>query len=121
MNPSAERHSTQLLKGVLDLCLLALLAHEPCYGYEMVQKLTASGLDLVSQGSIYPVLGRLQQRGLIEGYLVASIEGPSRKYYRLLPEGEAQLKQWAAEWEAFSAAVDQVVKGSSNDASANAS
>ncbi len=74
------------------MCLLALLAREPCYGYEMVQQLAQHGLDLVSEGSIYPLLSRLQQHGLIEGYLVPSTEGPKRKYYRLLPAGARQLE-----------------------------
>lgn len=82
-----EQRSTQLLKGTLDMCLLALLARQPCYGYEIVQHLAHRGLTLVSEGSIYPLLSRLQQQGAIEGYLVPSTEGPSRKYYRLLPAG----------------------------------
>jgi PadR family transcriptional regulator, regulatory protein PadR len=110
-----EKHRSQLLKGVLDMCLLALLGKEPCYGYEMVQKLAASGLNLVSEGSIYPVLSRLQQQGLIEGYLVPSAEGPSRKYYRLLPAGEQQLALWAGEWADFAQAVSLLLKGSSDD------
>lgn len=106
-----DNRTSQLLKGVLDLCLLALLAEEPCYGYELVQKLTARGLALVSEGSIYPVLSRLQQRGAIEGYLVPSHEGPSRKYYRVLPPGHAMLTAGAAEWTAVASAVSQMLKG----------
>ena len=93
------------------MCLLALLARQPRYGYEIVQQLTQQGLDLVSEGSIYPLLSRLQQRGLIEGYLVPSTEGPMRKYYRLLPEGAKQLEQWRAEWETFAGAVEHSLKG----------
>ncbi|MBV9710112.1 MAG: PadR family transcriptional regulator [Ktedonobacteraceae bacterium] len=106
-----DNRSTQFLKGTLDMCLLALLARQPCYGYEIVRQLTLHGLDLVSEGSIYPLLSRLQQHGYIEGYLVSSTEGPSRKYYRLLPEGAKQLEQWQAEWEAFACAVERILKG----------
>lgn len=106
-----DNRSTQLLKGTLDMCLLALLARKPCYGYEMVQQLAQQGLDLVSEGSIYPLLSRLQQQGLIEGYLVSSTEGPKRKYYRLLPLGAKQLVRWQAEWEAFALAVGHILKG----------
>lgn len=108
--------STQLLKGTLDMCLLATIAQRPCYGYEMVQQLAQQGLDLVSEGSIYPLLSRLQQHGYIEGYLVASRDGPSRKYYRLLPAGAKQLEQWQAEWEAFAHAVERILKGARADA-----
>lgn len=110
-----ETRSTQLLKGTLDMCLLATIARQPCYGYEMVQQLARQGLDLVSEGSIYPLLSRLQQRGYIEGFLVPSTDGPKRKYYRLLPEGAKQLEQWQAEWETFARAVEQILKGERRD------
>jgi PadR family transcriptional regulator, regulatory protein PadR len=109
-----ENRSTQFLKGTLDMCLLALLARQPCYGYEMVQQLAQHGLDLVKEGSIYPLLSRLQQQGSIEGYLVPSTEGPMRKYYRLLPAGARQLEQWQAEWETFALAVEHILKGESS-------
>jgi PadR family transcriptional regulator, regulatory protein PadR len=104
-----NRH-TQLLKGVLDMCLLALIAEQPCYGYEMVQKMTQRGLKLVSEGSIYPLLSRLQQSHYIESSMVVSSEGPKRKYYRIRPEGLAQLSKWQADWHSFSAAVDCILR-----------
>ena len=105
-----ENRQTQLLKGVLDMCLLALIAEEPCYGYEMVQKMTQRGLKLVSEGSIYPLLSRLQQSDYIESTLVASSEGPKRKYYRIRPKGLAQLISWQADWYSFSVAVDCILR-----------
>ncbi|PZW27066.1 PadR family transcriptional regulator PadR [Thermosporothrix hazakensis] len=111
-----EKRSTQLLKGTLDMCLLALIARRPCYGYEMVQQLAQQGLDLVSEGSIYPLLSRLQHLKYIEGYLVASPEGPKRKYYRLLPEGARQLRQWRAEWETFVQVVTGILQGEESHA-----
>ncbi|HJS71571.1 MAG TPA: PadR family transcriptional regulator, partial [Acidimicrobiia bacterium] len=77
---AGQSHSTQLLHGVLDMCLLSLIDEEATYGYEMVTKLRDRGLDLASEGSIYPLLSRLQKQGLIEGYLVQSTSGPARKY-----------------------------------------
>ena len=106
-----DNRSTQLLKGTLDMCLLALLREQPCYGYEIVQQLARYGLDLVSEGSIYPLLSRLLTRGYIESYLVSSTEGPSRKYYRLRQEGAKQLELWQAEWETFAWAVECLLKG----------
>ena len=111
-----ETRSTQLLKGTLDMCLLAMIAKRPCYGYEMMQQLAQQGLDLVSEGSIYPLLSRLQHYGYIEGYLVASRDGPKRKYYHLLPAGAKQLEQWQVEWEAFAQAVKHILKGAPSDA-----
>jgi len=108
-------HSSQLLKGVLDMCLLALIGEEPRYGYEMVSKLQDRGLELVSEGSIYPMLSRLQKRGLIEGYFVESTGGPPRKYYRIAAAGKRQLTDWAGEWGKVSTGVEAVLNGGASD------
>lgn len=105
-----EKRSSQLLKGVLDMCLLALIGEESCYGYEMVRKMQERGLGLVGEGSIYPLLSRLEKAGYIESYLVPSREGPKRKYYRILPSGREQLRVWAAEWLAFADGVGTVLQ-----------
>jgi PadR family transcriptional regulator PadR len=107
--PGADR-SSQLLKGVLEMCLLAVIEEEPSYGYEMVRKLADRGLDLVSEGTIYPVLSRLQKGGLIEGYLVESPEGPARKYYRIARRGHDALTQWSDDWRRLVAGVDTVLR-----------
>lgn len=103
--------NTQLLKGVLDMCLLAVISEEPSYGYEMVRKLTDRGLDLVSEGAIYPVLSRLQRNGLVEGYLVASPEGPARKYYRIEKQGAVALEEWSRAWRDLAKGVENVLGG----------
>jgi PadR family transcriptional regulator PadR len=108
-------HSSQLLKGILDMCLLALIAEEPSYGYEMVDKLQRRGLELVSEGSIYPLLSRLQRQGLIEGYFVESTGGPPRKYYRIAGAGRRQLGEWATEWRKLSRGVEEVLNGGGRD------
>ena len=109
-------HSSQLLKGVLDMCLLALIAEEPSYGYEMVDKLESRGLELVSEGSIYPTLSRLQKAGLIQGYFVETGgSGPPRKYYRIAASGTDQLTRWAEEWERLSMGVRAVLNGGGRD------
>lgn len=108
---ASQSHTTQLLHGVLDMCLLSIIEEEASYGYEMVSKLRERGLDLASEGSIYPLLSRLQKQGLIEGYLVQSSEGPARKYYRMSDEGRETLDQWRLEWREFSRSVDAVLGG----------
>jgi PadR family transcriptional regulator PadR len=108
-------HSSQLLKGVLDMCLLALIDREPSYGYEMVDKLQHNGLELVSEGSIYPLLSRLQKQGFIEGYFVESAGGPPRKYYRIADEGRHQLADWKQEWRRLSIGVEEVLNGDSSE------
>lgn len=105
-----DRHS-QLLHGVLDMCLMSIIEEEASYGYEMVAKLRERGLDLASEGSIYPLLSRLQKQGLIEAYLVQSSEGPARKYYRMSEEGRRNLAEWRGEWRGFRDSVDAVLNG----------
>lgn len=102
---------TQLLHGVLAMCLLSVIEDEATYGYEMVAKLRERGLELTSEGSIYPLLSRLQKQGMIEGYLVQSSEGPARKYYRISNSGRRVLTDWRDEWHDFSTSVDAVLNG----------
>jgi PadR family transcriptional regulator PadR len=106
--------SSQLLKGVLDMCLLAVISEEPTYGYEMARKLQERGLKLVSEGSIYPLLSRLQKQGLVDGYLVESPGGPARKYYRLATPGRQALESWTADWRTLATGVDGVLTGGGN-------
>lgn len=104
-------HSSQLLKGVLDMCLLAIISEEPSYGYEMVHKLEQRGMPPVGEGSIYPLLSRLQKQDLIDAYLEESPGGPPRKYYRILPAGKERLEAWTREWHGFTSGVEGVLNG----------
>jgi PadR family transcriptional regulator PadR len=108
---AGQSHTTQLLHGVLDMCLLSIIEEEASYGYEMVSKLRRRGLDLASEGSIYPLLSRLQKQAMIEGYLVQSSEGPARKYYRMTQRGRETLGLWKREWREFRSSVDEVLDG----------
>jgi PadR family transcriptional regulator PadR len=91
------------------MCLLSIIEDEPSYGYEMVRKLQERGLHLASEGSVYPVLSRLQKQEMIEGYLVQSSEGPARKYYRMSKAGRSALEQWRHDWIGFRDSVDEVM------------
>ena len=97
---------SQLLRGALDLCLLAVMDEGPAYGYEMTKRLRARGLSIVGEGSIYPLLGRLERDGLVETRREASNGGPPRKYYSLSPEGERALESGLEEWQAARDAID---------------
>ncbi len=107
--PSSERRRTELLRGVLDLCLLAVMQEGAAYGYEMTKRLRARGLSMVGEGSIYPLLGRLERDGLVETYRAESNGGPPRKYYRASPAGEHVLAAGVAEWQLARDAVDSVL------------
>jgi PadR family transcriptional regulator PadR len=105
---SSQRRS-QLLRGVLDLCLLAVVDQEPAYGYEMTKRLGGRGLPTVGEGSIYPLLGRLEREGLVDTYRAASDGGPPRKYYRTSREGQRVLADGVSEWRAARDAIDAVL------------
>lgn len=105
---TAERR-TQLLRGVLDLCLLAVVHDGPAYGYEMTKRLRARGLSIVGEGSIYPLLGRLEREGLVETYRAESNGGPPRKYYRPSLDGQRMLAEGIAEWRATRDAIDTIL------------
>ncbi|AYN35152.1 MULTISPECIES: PadR family transcriptional regulator [Streptomyces] len=107
--PDDQRRS-QLLRGVLDLCLLSLIGERPRYGFEFVEALTDSGLDLVSEGSIYPLLARMERAGFISSYRAPSASGGApRKYYRLTDTGRAELTSGHHVWRAFSGQVGHLL------------
>ncbi len=106
-----ETIEIQLKKGVLGLCVLALLARADSYAYEIASRLS-DAIDM-GEGTIYPLMRRMQTDGLVETYLVESSSGPSRKYYRLSPAGRDALTAQSAEWTHFTRAVDAIV---ANDA-----
>jgi PadR family transcriptional regulator PadR len=84
--------------------------HEaPAYGYEMTKRLRDRGLGIVGEGSIYPLLGRLERDGLVETYRAASNGGPPRKYYHPSDAGRLALAIGVAEWRAARDAVDTVL------------
>ena len=100
---------TQLVKGVLDLAVLAVVAREDGYGYDVVRRLRAAGLDEVGDASVYGTLRRLFQGGLLTTYVVPSEEGPHRKYYALNAAGRDQLQRSAKTWRGFAATLDSLL------------
>lgn len=98
---------TQLKKGALEMCVLAILARRDSYGYEIVAQL-ADGLDM-SEGTIYPLMRRLQNENWVSTYLVESESGPSRKYYKLEPAGREQLVQMRRDWQTFADEVNKIL------------
>ena len=102
-----EAVQVQLKKGVLELCVLALLSQHDSYAYEIASRL-AEGIDM-GEGTIYPLMRRMQSDGLVETYLVESSAGPPRKYYKLTEAGKESFTAQKAEWAAFSRAVDNIL------------
>jgi len=92
---------SQLLKGVLDLAVLAVLSDEDGYGYDVVRRLRQAGLDEVGDASVYGTLRRLYNAGALTSYVRPSEEGPHRKYYGLNEVGRQQLAESAKTWRGF--------------------
>lgn len=104
-----EAIEIQLKKGALELCVLALLHQHESYAYEIASRL--SDTIGMGEGTIYPLMRRLQSDGLVETYLVESPAGPPRKYYRLTEAGKRSFASQQAAWKSFSGAVDDILGG----------
>jgi PadR family transcriptional regulator len=102
--------TSQLLKGILDLAVLAVLAEEDGYGYDVVRRLRDGGLEDVGDASVYGTLRRLFQQGRLTSYVVPSDEGPHRKYYGLNKTGRAALESAREQWATFAAVMDQLLE-----------
>jgi PadR family transcriptional regulator, regulatory protein PadR len=104
-----EAIEIQLKKGALELCVLALLSKHDSYAYEIASQLSDSiGMG---EGTIYPLMRRLQTDRLVDTYLVESPAGPSRKYYRLTDAGKASFTSQKSAWSSFSGAVESILGG----------
>jgi PadR family transcriptional regulator PadR len=100
----------QWLRGVLDVCVLALLGRRESYGYELAQALDEAGFGQIQGGTLYPVLLRLQRTGLITAEWREGASGPARKYYGLTETGEQALARLSADWSVFAGHVDAVIR-----------
>jgi PadR family transcriptional regulator, regulatory protein PadR len=101
--------TTQMLKGILDGCLLAIIKEGEIYGYELAARLESYGFHSFSEGTIYPLLLRMQKEKLISATLKKSTAGPKRKYYSLTEKGEQELKLFITRWEQLSFTVNNVL------------
>ncbi len=110
MTEGVSVDTTQLLKGVLDLAVLAVLAEEDGYGYDVVRRLRDAGLGEVGDASVYGTLRRLFNGGSLTSYVVPSEEGPHRKYYGVNAVGRAQLDLQRKTWTAFADTMAALVQ-----------
>ena len=102
-----EPLQVQLRKGVLEMCVLALLARRAGYAYDIASRL-AHDIGM-GEGTIYPLMRRLQNDGLVTTYLEESSSGPPRKYYQLTRAGRASLAEQKTEGHAFAHSVARVL------------
>lgn len=108
---TADRQ-TQWLRGVLDLAVLATLQSSgTSYGYALIQSLTEAGIFDLKGGTIYPLLARLEQEGLVSSEWRAGDGGPGRKYFTITTTGREVLIRSAAGWTDFSARIGLILGG----------
>lgn len=101
---------TQMRRGTLEYCVLALLAKEERYGFDLVRALAEMDGMVTSEGTIYPLLSRLRRDGLVESTWQESSAGPPRRYYKLTEAGRSALEGFRLEWRRFRDAVDHFVE-----------
>ena len=103
----SESLQVQLRKGVLEMCVLTFLDQEDGYAYEIASRLSEEiGMG---EGTIYPLMRRMQTDGLVTTYLQESSNGPSRKYYRLTKKGRRALDKQRKDWQAFTTSVEKIL------------
>lgn len=101
--------NSQMKRGTLEMCALSVVSRGDCYGYELVNRI--SKCMEITEGTIYPLMKRLKDSGLIESYIVESNEGPPRKYYKLTEAGSEELARLTEEWFEFVRSIDKLLKG----------
>lgn len=103
-----EKTKAQMRKGVLELCTLAIIAEKDAYASDIIEELKSSDL-IVVEGTLYPLLTRLKNDGLLQYRWEESTSGPPRKYYQLTNMGEESLNVLKSSWEQLTTAVDKII------------
>ncbi|MCC3373594.1 PadR family transcriptional regulator [Cohnella sp. REN36] len=101
--------NVQFKKGVLELCVLVMLAKKDRYGFELAESISRR-ID-IAEGSLYPLLRRLKEQDYLSTYHVESTEGPSRKYYSMTEKGRTYMEELLEEWKQFSGAINRLIEG----------
>jgi PadR family transcriptional regulator, regulatory protein PadR len=113
-----DNTQAQMRKGVLEFCILSILSHEEVYPSDIIARLKDAKL-IVVEGTLYPLLTRLKNGGLLSYRWVESNAGPPRKYYSLTPLGEKFLEELRTTWNELVTAVSQTMNPASKSSSGN--
>ncbi len=105
----------QLLKGLLEGCILEVISQEETYGYAITEQLNEQGFSDLNEGSVYPVLIRLNKKGLVTSQSRKSELGPRRKYFQITDAGIEALSNFRKNWLEVSSTVNTILKGGGND------
>lgn len=101
---------SQLIKGILESCILKIIEKEETYGYEIVEQLHQYGFEDVKEGTLYPLLLRLEKKELIEATFKPSLLGPKRKYYHLTVSGQEYVDAFYENWRKIAISVEQIFR-----------
>lgn len=105
------KQMTEMLKGTLEGIVLELLAGSPAYGYEITAQLRDRGFVEIAEGTIYALLVRIEQKGLVDVEKVPSEKGPPRKVFTLNSQGEEELAEFWTTWAFITERIDQLRSG----------
>lgn len=105
------RQITEMLKGTLEGIVLAILAARPAYGYEITARLREQGFTDLAEGTVYALLVRIEQKGLVDVERIPSEKGPPRKVYSLNPRGRAELEEFWRTWSFLAERLERLHEG----------
>ncbi|MDA0352647.1 MAG: PadR family transcriptional regulator [Chloroflexi bacterium] len=105
------KQSTEMLKGTLEGIVLAILSVCPAYGYEITARLREQGFSDIAEGTVYALLVRIEQRGLVEVVKTPSEKGPPRKVYSLNAEGREYLEEFWRTWSFLAERLERLREG----------
>ena len=105
------KQATEILKGILEGIVLAILAARPAYGYEITAELREQGFSDIAEGTIYALLIRVEQRGLVDVEKVPSEKGPPRRVYSLNAQGHQYLNEFWRTWSFLAERLERLQKG----------
>jgi PadR family transcriptional regulator PadR len=108
-----ENSKAQMKKGILEYCILSIISRGEAYASDILEEMKASQL-LVVEGTLYPLLSRLKNEGLLSYNWVESKSGPPRKYYQLTPDGAAFMNGLGKTWTELVAAVNALTEKTNN-------
>ena len=105
------KQMTEMLKGTLEGIVLAILAVRPAYGYEITARLREQGFADIAEGTVYALLVRVEQKGLVDVEKIPSEKGPPRKVYSLNPQGQGYLEEFWRTWSFLAERLEQLHEG----------
>jgi PadR family transcriptional regulator PadR len=108
---SVGKQMTEMLKGTLEGIVLAILSVQPAYGYEITARLREMGFSDIAEGTVYALLVRIEQRGLVDVERYPSEKGPPRKVYSLNVQGREYLEEFWRTWSFLTGRLEQLREG----------